>query len=253
MYRFVCRSAYQALNVLRNVKCLFSSRYNRYTLNVLSVQDEPHDKAFQAWLKENRTIACPTCGQGLQKQEGCNHLQCVSCALPVLLRPLASALLPTLLRLLVLCMLPVYRSVCSVLHALCAFSSHLFCLLCRSHMHYSLAALCLSLPAPAVVIMFWAFATFSTSSALKIPSCLASRLIAVCLIHLSCLAFCPLNCPHVSGFTLDAGAPAARATCVGCVARRLKQAHIGRPTRITGILNPPAMEARMMPEWTMPE
>ncbi|KAL0051996.1 hypothetical protein WJX82_006165 [Trebouxia sp. C0006] len=42
-------------------------------------QDEPHDKAFQAWLKENRTIACPTCGQGLQKQEGCNHLQCTSC------------------------------------------------------------------------------------------------------------------------------------------------------------------------------
>ena len=42
------------------------------------MQDEPHDKAFQAWLKENRTIACPTCGQGLQKQEGCNHLQYAS-------------------------------------------------------------------------------------------------------------------------------------------------------------------------------
>ena len=42
-------------------------------MHVLFVQDEPHDKAFQAWL----TIACPTCGQGLQKQEGCNHLQYV--------------------------------------------------------------------------------------------------------------------------------------------------------------------------------
>ena len=40
-----------------------------------AVKDEPHDATFQAWLKENRTIGCPTCGQGLQKQEGCNHLQ----------------------------------------------------------------------------------------------------------------------------------------------------------------------------------
>lgn len=51
--------------------------------------EAPHDQTFQAWLKENRTIACPTCGQGLQKQEGCNHLQyapgflILACALQV--------------------------------------------------------------------------------------------------------------------------------------------------------------------------
>ena len=76
--------------------------------------------------------------------------------------------------------------------------------------------------------------------------------IVVCLVHLPCAAFCPLHLPQISNLTLDADALAARATCVGCVARRLKQAHTGRPTRITGTLNPPAMEAPMMPEWTMP-
>ena len=132
-------------------------------MHFLFVQDEPHDKAFQAWLKENRTIACPTCGQGLQKQEGCNHLQYVpsfsqavysvlrmgfclsSCAhWPQLCCQQFCAHLPF-----ACCpLLPVCWSVCSVLHAPCAFSCppprppcrlpcppHQPChLLCHSHM-----------------------------------------------------------------------------------------------------------------------
>ena len=165
-------------------------------MHVLFVQDEPHDKAFQAWLKENRTIACPTCGQGLQKQEGCNHLQyvpffsqavhsvlrmgfCVSsCALwPELCCQQIRTHLPF-----ACCPLPlmsVYCSVCSVLHAPCAFSSPLCCLLCHSHMPCALLTYSYLpfLPAPAVVILLWAFATFSTSTALKVPSCLATWLL----------------------------------------------------------------------------
>ncbi len=102
----------------------FQQQVQQVHINVSSVQDEPHDKAFQAWLKENRTIACPTCGQGLQKQEGCNHLQYVPQALLVVLCPSASALLLTVLRSLAPCLLPI--AVCLLLCLLSA--AHPLCL-----------------------------------------------------------------------------------------------------------------------------
>ena len=42
---------------------------------------------------------------------------------------------------------------------------------------FSHTALCLFLPAPAVVTVLWVLATFSTTSALQLPSCLASWLL----------------------------------------------------------------------------
>jgi len=140
----------------------FQQQVQQVHIDVSSVQDEPHDKAFQAWLKENRTIACPTCGQGLQKQEGCNHLQYVPQGLLVVLCLLASALLPTVLRSLATCRLPA---------AHCRLFIALFAQCCRPPVPsvptsfayyatlicpalYSLVALCLFLPAPPVVAIF---------------------------------------------------------------------------------------------------
>lgn len=88
-------------------------------------------------------------------------------------------------------LLPVCWSVCSVLHAPCAFSSPTPCsayytpLTCPAL--YSLTALGLFLPAPAVAITFWAFATLGTSTALKI-TCLFGKSAYCCLVHSSCAA-----------------------------------------------------------------
>lgn len=39
------------------------------------VGEDPAESSFQEYLAQNRTIRCPTCGQGLQKLDGCNHIQ----------------------------------------------------------------------------------------------------------------------------------------------------------------------------------
>lgn len=36
------------------------------------------DNAFQQYTAANRIVRCPTCNNGLQKIDGCNHLLCVS-------------------------------------------------------------------------------------------------------------------------------------------------------------------------------
>lgn len=178
--------------------------------------------------------------------------------LPVLLCPLGSALLPTDLCSFALCLLSIAacRLICllSAEGPPCLQSPFLLPTMPLSHaLHYTGHYNPLSfLASPRCGHCTLGFATLSTSTALKIPACLASRLHTGCLIRSPCGAFYPMNCLQLSIITLNAGAPAARATCVGCVARRLKQAHIGRPTRITGILSPPVMEGRMMPGWTMP-
>ena len=159
------------------------------------MQDEPHDKAFQAWLKENRTIACPTCGQGLQKQEGCNHLQYVPWAFAC--PPVPIGLTSVASRFALICPLPA---------AHCCLSVGLFAQCCvppvpsappppvllttpLSHALHSihLQPLAFSCLPPAVAITFWAFATLGTSTALKI-TCLFGKLAYCCLVHSSCAA-----------------------------------------------------------------
>ena len=42
-----------------------------------STRNQRHVKKNKKWLKHNRLIKCRRCGQGIQKNDGCNHMKCV--------------------------------------------------------------------------------------------------------------------------------------------------------------------------------